>query len=72
MEATTTLYRTRPCPFCGQSALFALSPEAVQRYQQGALLQDAFPELDQGQREQLKTGICPSCWESEIAISEED
>ena len=32
------------------------------RYQDGATIQDAFPELDADQRELVLTGICPKCW----------
>ena len=35
-------------------------------YDGGALLQDAFPFLNAGEREFLKTGITPQEWETEI------
>jgi hypothetical protein len=42
--------------------------EGFHRYDGGELLQDAFPFLNAGEREFLKTGITPQEWEAEIGV----
>ena len=37
---------------------------ALARYEAGALLQNAFPTLDAGEREFIKTGITPEEWDN--------
>jgi hypothetical protein len=44
---------------------------ALARYEAGALLQNAFPMLDAGEREFIKTGITPQEWDA-LFGSEED
>jgi hypothetical protein len=39
---------------------------------QGEYIQDAFPTLSAGEREQLMTGIHSECWDKEFAGTEED
>ena len=36
---------------------------AFAAWQGGTLLQDAFPMLDADQREFIKTGMTPACWD---------
>lgn len=38
--------------------------ECYKKWQDGSLIQDAFPMLDFGEREFIKTGITPDEWES--------
>jgi hypothetical protein len=54
--------QTRPCPECGQTAVFRVSLEALRNYQQGMFVQEAFPELSQADRERLISGVCGPCW----------
>ena len=37
--------------------------ECLDHYYSGALIQDAFPQLNEGEREFIKTGITPQEWE---------
>lgn len=50
------------CPICGESAELTVSTSAYLDWQMGALIQDAFHMLSADEREQIMTGICPSCW----------
>lgn len=59
------------CPWCGKTSTIKLNventkafDEGVKAYQNGALIQNAFPFLTAGERELLMTGICTKCWES--------
>lgn len=59
---------TRLCPDCKQPSAFLISYEdwydGVGLLNQGANIQDAFPNLDRDNREILKTGICRRCWDA--------
>lgn len=63
-------------PFSGNETETELKVEyedfdkAVKRYNDGALLQEAFPMLDASTREMIKTGITPLEWEA--MFGEED
>lgn len=37
--------------------------QAIEKWDRGALVQDAFPTLNAGQREFLMTGMTPEMWE---------
>lgn len=41
--------------------------EGYESYNKGALLQNAFPFLNAGEREFVKTGILPSMWDAMFA-----
>lgn len=58
---------TKACPFCGKVQEVEFPVEGVDKYMDGALIQDAFPELSASQREILMTGICDDCWPIEDA-----
>lgn len=48
-----------------------VTPEQLDRYYiQGALLQEAFPNLTAGEREFIKTGITDEEWDSMFAEQE--
>lgn len=51
------------CPICGTTATVQVDPTGYKLWKTGEnLIQDALPDLDLDQREQLMTGICPTCW----------
>ena len=53
------------CPFClGQNTL-DVSLQGYNKWQHGALIQDALPELSASKRELLITGICDECFPSD-------
>jgi hypothetical protein len=56
----------RKSPFTGKINVMDLNitQEQLLRYQNGALLQNAFPHLSAGEREFLKTGITPEEWDA--------
>lgn len=66
MEIYTT------CPFCGKDHFIAVSFEDYERWQAGELIQNAFPYLSADERELLKTGICPSCWDKMFPPEEDE
>ena len=60
------------CPFCGTNHLTIVPVEDYERWQAGELIQNAFPYLSANEREILKTGICPSCWDKMFPPEEEE
>ena len=61
------------CPFCGKFSFIDVDADAYEAWQCGDLLiQEAFPTLSADDREQLKTGICPACWDSMFGEEEEE
>ena len=55
---------TRTCPCCGLERSVTVTREAWIRWQEGAMIQDAFPTLTASEREILQTGICDPCWDA--------
>lgn len=51
------------CPFCGKNQYIEVPLEGLKAYQNGELMQNAFPDLSADDREALISGVCPSCWE---------
>lgn len=60
------------CPFCGHANEVAVNEADYWDWQDGALVQDAFPYLTADEREMLVSGICPTCWEKTFGDSNED
>jgi hypothetical protein len=50
------------CPFCGAVRSIVVKAKNLKAYQDGELVQDAFPMLNASDRELLMTGICDECW----------
>jgi hypothetical protein len=48
---------------CGKIQKIVVDNEKYLAWQSGTLIQNAFPELSNNEREALKTGICPECWD---------
>jgi len=57
-----TILMTKPCFHCGDSALIAVSDSDLERYKNGALIQEAFPEMSIVDREMLISGTHEACW----------
>lgn len=57
---------TRTNPFNGEinTINIDVTDEQVQAYMDGALIQNAFPQLTAGEREFILTGITEECWEA--------
>ena len=53
---------TPRCFQCGCTGEIRVPSSGLTRRRAGALMQEAFPELDKGLREQLISGTHPECW----------
>ena len=52
------------CRRCGKTYELPIEEKDIVNYITGpALIQDAFPQLTTGERELIKTRICPTCWD---------
>ena len=63
---------TTVCPFCGESHDVKVNEMDYLDWQDGKLVQDAFPYLDANEREMLISGICPTCWNTTFGDDEEE
>lgn len=63
---------TKRCPMCGTLAYLDVDSEALDKYEAGALLQDAFPDANPFDREFLKSGYCGFCQAELFGISIKD
>ncbi len=53
---------TGPCHQTGKPYSVTVPAEGLYKYRQGALIQDAFPDLSRDDREFLMTGYSPEGW----------
>ena len=52
------------CPCCDKVNYVNVNIEGFYKWQEENMpIQFALPELDPSEREMLKTGICPTCWD---------
>lgn len=54
------------CPMCGKACVMRVTNAQYDKYvhynnNSQVLVQDVFPELNETEREYIKTGHCPSC-----------
>jgi hypothetical protein len=59
---TTYIVETEPCFVCGESGQVEVPMKGFLMRQLGALIQEAYPDLDKALREQMMTGVHPECW----------
>ena len=64
---TTILMRTPTCVMCSKEGFVEVSSEGYMARKRGALIQEAFFDLDKSLREQIISGTHPQCWESMTA-----
>lgn len=50
------------CPFCGKANFVEVNENDYFDWEDGALVQVAFPYLSAGEREMLVSGTCGKCW----------
>lgn len=50
------------CPFCGKEYQVEVPEKGYERWLDGALIQNAMPEVSPKVREALISGICENCW----------
>lgn len=53
--------KAKKCVFCHKFVEIEMSAEGYKKYIEGALVQDAFPEMRVEDREFLISGICEDC-----------
>lgn len=63
IEGDNVVY-SGPCVRCGKGQQAVVKLDNVYEWEQGSLIQDAFPYLDAGEREFLISGICPVCFDN--------
>jgi hypothetical protein len=55
---------TGPCVQCKKPQSVTVEDAQLRKYEQGAFVQDAFPQLSKDQREFIISGICGPCFDS--------
>ena len=63
VENTTYIVETPICFVCGAYGQVEVPMEGFLIRQLGGLMQEAYPDLDLGLREQMISGTHPVCWE---------
>ena len=66
------IYLEATCPFCGHINNILVYEDDFLAWQNGTLIQYAFPYLSPEDREMLISGICPTCWEKMFEGEEEE
>jgi hypothetical protein len=64
--------KTKQCIHCGDTGILDVEAQGLFYYNQGELIQNCFPSMSKGLREQLITGIHPQCFEDMVAEWEEE
>ena len=59
----TIAVKTKTCRVCGEYEVWSLDRAALERWQAGEYIQNAFPEMSMEDREILITGTHPACWD---------
>lgn len=70
LENEIYLVETPPCSWCGLSDSLEVDARGYEAWTSGMLIQDAFPEMSNPKREQLKTGYHPKCWTEMFGMEE--
>jgi hypothetical protein len=63
-------YVTARCPLCLKRSVLDVDEVKLLAWEKGRHIQDAFPELTEGQRELIKTGTHPACWDEMLGDEE--
>jgi len=63
VDGTTYIVETPRCFVCGDYGQVEVPMKGFLIRQLGGLIQDAYPDLDLGLREQIISGTHPACWE---------
>ena len=63
----TIEFRTGACPYCGQHGSVRVTLAGHARRAAGELVQDAFPDMPVGLREQIISGTHPACFDALFA-----
>ena len=63
---------TVTCPRCGKKNKLAVPLAGLKKYQEGAPVQAAFPDLSAEHREMLISGLCLGCQDEVFKEDEEE
>ena len=58
----TIVVKTKTCTVCGEYEVWSLDRQAVEIWQGGEYIQNAFPDMSAEDRELLISGTHPACW----------
>ena len=72
VENTTYIVETPKCFVCGDNGQVEVPMKGFLIRQLGGLIQEAYPDLDLGLREQIISGTHPKCWELRFGNCETD
>lgn len=61
--SSTIIVKTKPCCVCNEYEVWSLDRQLVDRWRGGENIQDVFPDMSAGEREQLITGTHAACWD---------
>lgn len=61
---TLMVVHTPKCFYCKGTGTMTVSSEGYLKRLSGAAIQDAYPELTKGEREQILTGTHSDCWDA--------
>jgi hypothetical protein len=64
--------KTKTCVVCDQYEIWSLDRQAVESWQEGELIQNAFPDMSMSDRELLISGTHPACWDKLFPGEEEE
>ena len=68
----TIVVKTKPCTVCGEYEVWSLDRQAVTKWQEGEMIQNAFPDMSMADREILISGTHPACWDKLFPGEDED
>lgn len=71
-RGNTKMIVTCICPICGSVKNVEVFKKDYIAWDNGVLIQRAFPYLDANDRERLSTGICPKCWDEMCGLQGEE
>ena len=57
-----------PCSCCGEMTTVTVTVDAFHSWKQGALVQEAFPDLTPAERELFISSTCGDCWNSMFSL----
>ena len=60
------------CVFCGNVHYVDVNEDGYKAWVEGALIQNALPELSATEREQLISHICPDCQDSIFGVEDDE
>lgn len=72
MSAPTVAVTTPACMLCGKESDLRVDATRYTAWVNGELIQLAFPDMTDSEREQLKSGIHPECWEQMFGDLEDE